>query len=366
MPATNRKRNVVPDPIRKKIVEFVLHRGETKADVAKRFDYAWSTVDSIVRKYEETGESSAQRKKGGAFRGSKVNDEHLEVMLSYVADHPSTTVDEISRHLHEQTGLELSQTATRLALRDCLHITLKWVNVEHDCHNSPETIAARQAWVQAFRMQGLSLDEAVFLNEAGFHLQQTRNVRRAPIGQRAMQRNRPYDRGPNLSLLVAVDRNGIQAREVKTGAWNSTALTTFFRESVFLLFEGQSKTFVLDNARPHHSAIVRQAIEGAGHRIQFLPPYSPWFNIAEKVFAKVKPFVSRQDLHEGDDIRSWIDTSLSTITPAHCRGWLHETNHWMMVAEAGHPLDSDHDAEAALRRHGLFHEAPVIDPSLPA
>ncbi|SPO29057.1 uncharacterized protein UTRI_05631 [Ustilago trichophora] len=360
------RRNVVPDSIRAKIVDFVLHKGETKAAVAKRLDYPWSTVDSIVRKYEDTGETCAQRKKGGAFRGSKINDEHLNVMLEYISDNPSATIDEIREHLQERTGLELSQTSTRTALRDRLHVTLKRTNVEHDRHNSPETIAARQAWVQAFRTQGHTLDEAVFLDEAGFHLQQTRNIGRAPAGQRATQRNRPYNRGPNLLLLVAIDHNGIQAHRIKTGAWNSVSLVEFFEEQVLPHFEGQPKVFVLDNARFHHSPRVIQAVRDAGHRIQYLPPYSPWFNIAEKVFAKVKPFVSRQDLQDSDDIRAWIYTSLSTITPEMARGWIHETNRWMVVAEHGHPLGNDHDAEAALCRYGLYHEPSPIDPQLPA
>ncbi|SPO20915.1 uncharacterized protein UTRI_00392 [Ustilago trichophora] len=365
MPVTH-KRNVVPDSIREKIVDFVLHKGQTKAEVAKRLDYPWSTVDSIIRKYEDTGDSSAQKKKGGAFRGHRAQQHHLDVMLRYVSQHPGATIEEIRRHLQQETGLELSITSVQNALHDRCHLTLKRTGLQHDRHNSPETIAARREWVAAYRGQGLSLNDAVFLDEAGFHLQQTRKVGRAPVGQRAIQQNRPYNRGPNLSLLVAVDHNGIQAHHIKTGAWNADALLDFFLAYVLPKFEGQGKTFVLDNAPFHHSQRLIQTVHAQGHQIQYLPPYTPWFNIAKKVFAKVKPFVGRQELHEAEDIRSWIDASLATITPEMARGWIHETNRWMVVAEAGHPLSTDHDAETALRQHGLWHDPAPIDPALTA
>ncbi|SPO22464.1 uncharacterized protein UTRI_01142 [Ustilago trichophora] len=268
-----KKKNVVPDPIQAKIVDFVLHKGQTKAEVSKRYNYAYSTVDSIVWKYEQTGETLVQRKKGGAFRGSKVGKDHLNTMLEFVGQHPSATIEEIRHHLQD-----------------------------------PEVITAQQAWVWPFRTSGHTLDDAVFLDEAGFHLQQTRKVGRARVGERATQCNRPYNRGPNMSLLVAIDCNGIQARRVKTGAWNSASLVEFFQEEVFLVFEGQPTVFVLDNAGFHHS-----------------------------------------------------NNSLSTITPEAAWGWIHKTNWWMIVAEAGHRLDTDHDAAAALSHHNLMPNTNVLD-----
>ena len=96
--------------------------------------------------------------------------------------------------------------------------------------------------------------------------------------------------------MVAIDHNGMQARHVRNGAWNAKALTEFFLAYVLPKFEGQAKTFVLDNAPFHRSQRLVQTIQAHGHTIQYLPPYSPWFNIAEKVFVKVKPFVGCQEL----------------------------------------------------------------------
>ena len=45
---------------------------------------------------------------------------------------------------------------------------------------------------------------------------------------------------------------------------------------------------IMDNLPAHKSAGVRDAIEAAGARLLYLPPYSPDFNPIENAFAKLK------------------------------------------------------------------------------
>ena len=47
-------------------------------------------------------------------------------------------------------------------------------------------------------------------------------------------------------------------------------------------------TVILDNLGAHKVAGVREAIEAAGARLLYLPPYSPEFNPIELAFAKLK------------------------------------------------------------------------------
>ena len=47
---------------------------------------------------------------------------------------------------------------------------------------------------------------------------------------------------------------------------------------------------VFDSLAAHKRTRVRAAIEQAGARLGFLPPYSPDFNPIELVFAKLKAF----------------------------------------------------------------------------
>ncbi|MDR6129059.1 transposase [Sphingomonas sp. SORGH_AS802] len=50
---------------------------------------------------------------------------------------------------------------------------------------------------------------------------------------------------------------------------------------------------IMDNLSSHKRAGVREAIEAAGGRLMFLPPYSPDFNPIEKAFARLKAMLRR-------------------------------------------------------------------------
>ena len=50
---------------------------------------------------------------------------------------------------------------------------------------------------------------------------------------------------------------------------------------------------ILDNLATHKVAGVRQAIEAAGARLLYLPPYSPDFNPIENLWSKVKQILRR-------------------------------------------------------------------------
>lgn len=128
-PSTAKKRNVVSDDMRKLIVQDVLHRGHTKAATAKRCRLPYSTVDSIVQKFEDTGEYRAQKKKGGAFRGRRWQQEHIDVLQRYVDLHPGATLKDIQLHLHQETGFNPSITNVHSVLKEVCHVSVKSVRI---------------------------------------------------------------------------------------------------------------------------------------------------------------------------------------------------------------------------------------------
>ncbi|SPO19660.1 uncharacterized protein UTRI_10004 [Ustilago trichophora] len=338
---------------RQKIVDAVL-RGESLSGIAKRYEFPYSSVYGVWKRYEEVGTIEAGQR-GGQIRKSRLQDEHVEFLIGVLEERPGATLnelrDELNEHCEGATDVPL-QTISR-ALEDRARMTLKRLHVEHDRHNSDATRAARQEYARRFHLDGKSYSDAVFFDEAGFNLQMTRTQGRAPTGERALVQDRPANRGRNISLLVAVDSTGIQAHRTIIGAWNASKLIEFFNKAVFPIFDGQQKTFVMDNARFHHNHGFLDLVRDHGHTVEFLPPYSPWLNIAKNVFSKIKPIVSRQQLTEHSGLVNLISNTLSTVTGDNCRGWIREATRWLVVAEAGHPLGHDHDAAAAIDRFGL-------------
>ena len=63
------------------------------------------------------------------------------------------------------------------------------------------------------------------------------------------------------------------------------------------------QTVVMDNASFHKSLLVREAIEAAGCKLVYLPPYSPDLNPIEKFWANLKRWINQhvpymEDLHK--------------------------------------------------------------------
>ncbi|RYF22086.1 MAG: transposase [Oxalobacteraceae bacterium] len=74
---------------------------------------------------------------------------------------------------------------------------------------------------------------------------------------------------------------------VLDGPINSEAFTTYVTR-VLVPELSPGNVVVMDNLSRHKAPAVRAAIEAAGARPLFLPPYSPNFNPIEMVFSKLK------------------------------------------------------------------------------
>jgi len=78
---------------------------------------------------------------------------------------------------------------------------------------------------------------------------------------------------------------------------------------------------VMDNLPAHRRAGVREAIEAAGARLCFLPPYSPDFNPIEKAFAKLKAHLRKVAARTIEGLWNAIADALPNFTPKECANY---------------------------------------------
>lgn len=78
---------------------------------------------------------------------------------------------------------------------------------------------------------------------------------------------------------------------------------------------------ILDNLPAHKSAAARQAIEAAGARMLFLPPYSPDFNPIENAFSKLKAILRKAAARTVPDLWDAIRDALPRFSPIECRNY---------------------------------------------
>jgi transposase len=84
----------------------------------------------------------------------------------------------------------------------------------------------------------------------------------------------------------------------------------------------QGDIVVMDNLPAHKVAGVVEAIEGAGARILYLPPYSPDLNPIEQVFAKLKALLRKAKERTIDDLWDRIGKLLDEFSAAECANYL--------------------------------------------
>ncbi|KII62697.1 hypothetical protein RF11_12414 [Thelohanellus kitauei] len=90
-------------------------------------------------------------------------------------------------------------------------------------------------------------------------------------------------RGRNISVRAAMNISGLVNYRIIEVSFNKNEFCQFLREC-FQKLSNTPKIFVMDNVRFHHSIEVREVVESQGHRIVFLPPYSPQLNPIELLF----------------------------------------------------------------------------------
>lgn len=103
----------------------------------------------------------------------------------------------------------------------------------------------------------------------------------------------PLNRGKNLSLLAAMDLQGVVAATSRYGALQRADVERFLQDELLpRLMPGA--ILVLDNASIHRGGRIESIVRKAGCRLLYLPPYSPDFNPIEMLWAWIKKRLRKQ------------------------------------------------------------------------
>lgn len=123
-----------------------------------------------------------------------------------------------------------------------------------------------------------------------------------------------------MTMVSAIRLSGVFAGHSFVGAMNAERFRAWVK--AFLvpgLSEGD--VVVMDNLGSHKDGEAREAIEGVGARVLYLPPYSPDFNPDEQVWSKTKTILRGLAKRTVDGLLSVIGKAIDSITPQDCAGF---------------------------------------------
>ena len=153
----------------------------------------------------------------------------------------------------------------------------------------------------------ITLDESSFVSIDGPTMGWARGSKRVAKG--------PPTRRKRISLLLAIDANGVVDFEIREGAFKGDTY------SAFLSKMPSHRTIIADNCNIHKTETVKSAAKARHQTLMYTPPYCPWFNPVEFAFSKIKNAYRRARLEGRASFVLDVQDALAGITPADCKAF---------------------------------------------
>lgn len=159
----------------------------------------------------------------------------------------------------------------------------------------------------------------MFVDESGANTKMTRLGGRAPVGERLVTQV-PHGHYQTSTLIAAVRLAGACAPWVFAGAMDGELFLAWVRQGLVPTLQPEDLV-IMDNLATHKVAGVRAAIESAGARLLYLPPYSPDFNPIENLWSKVKHILRNLAPRTDAELLQAAALAFTAISAADCHGF---------------------------------------------
>jgi len=147
----------------------------------------------------------------------------------------------------------------------------------------------------------------------------TRRYGRSPIGQRLVC-SVPHGHYQTTTLIAAVSLQGPQAPWLFDGPMDGELFLAWVKQGLVPALQ-RDDVVVLDNLATHKVAGVREAIDAAGARLEYLPPYSPDLNPIEPMWSKVKQELKSREPRTAHQLFKAAGAAFTAVTPEDCQGF---------------------------------------------
>ena len=183
--------------------------------------------------------------------------------------------------------------------------------------NRPDVAEKRAHWHE--QLQGEKAGSLVFLDESGANTKMTRWRGRSAVGER-LAAHVPHGHYQTSTLIAAIRLEGPCAPWVFDGAMNGALFLAWIRKGLVPALKS-GDLVILDNLATHKVAGVREAIEEAGARLMYLPPYSPDFNPIENMWSKIKQILRSLAPRTQEELLEATRRAFDAISIADCLGF---------------------------------------------
>jgi len=163
------------------------------------------------------------------------------------------------------------------------------------------------------------MDDLIFIDESGANLSMCRSYARA-IGGERIKYACPYSKGNKHSIIGAVSTSGVEA--ALYGEWSTDGnIFLNFVKRLLVPRLGRGKIVIMDNVSFHKVVGVKEAIEGAGAMLIYLPPYSPDLSPIENMWSKVKSLLRKFSPRTRSQFKRAIRIAFESVSKKDLVSW---------------------------------------------
>jgi len=171
----------------------------------------------------------------------------------------------------------------------------------------------------AARIQSISPERLIFLDESGVTTSMTRLYARG-MGGRRLHEATPGGHWKILTILGAMSLSGMIATMTIEEPTDIDIFLAYVEHLLYPVLK-PGDVVVMDNLSAHKAPAASEWIEKAGAEVLYLPPYSPDLNPIEKAWAKLKQLLRAVKARSKETLDQAITELLPSITPDNAKAW---------------------------------------------
>src|SRR5512135_691602 len=295
--------------LRERVAAAVDHHEGSIRGIARVFRVSTSFIVRLLQRRRAAGTLAPEPHGGGPPPALGPDDQ--ERLAGLIREQPDATLEQ----LRQRGGFTCSLKTLWLALRR-RHLTYKKKSLHASQRDRPEVQKKRRAFRREVRP--IEPKRLVFVDETGVTTAMTPAYAWAERGVRAV--GAAPATWETVTMIAALGLDGVRAPLAFPGATDTTAFRTYVDQMLVpALHEGD--VVVRDNLKPHLTAGVAAAIEGAGASVLPLPPYSPDYTPIEEMFSKIKQRLRRAEARAKAELYDALGEALRRVTPEDILGW---------------------------------------------
>ena len=160
----------------------------------------------------------------------------------------------------------------------------------------------------------------MFVDETSVNTHMHRRYGRGPRGERVVGRV-PHGHWKTLTVVAALTAGGLVGTAVVGGPMTAEVFARWVAADLVPRLR-PGDVVVLDNLAAHKGRRVRELVEAAGARVEYLPPYSPDLNPIEMAFGELKGLLRGLAERTVGGLIEWLGWLVHCFAPEECRNYI--------------------------------------------